>query len=568
MQVPQEQHRSLLLLKLGSRLWSEVEQWPKEERPKELEQDTFFEYVLPYVKALSWLRHLSSPTGEDARRDITDRAFYKEGNDNPQSEAMSAVNTALVPRVEELIKALDLENLSAKELIKPSQTGGGWSLDEKAAQFLESQGLKEGARWVRRESKERWNGFQGGITLQTKRSHVIACGALWWLWESQELLEAQQPPIALVHMLARGLVKQQQKGVDLIGWNQANRLVSLQQARMKKEFTLGYCAREFVLCGLPYKPIKETKFVRQNGNFRLTILGDPTLGVPYGQDRLLIIWLATAFQASGKPDHNRIYFRSASDILKGLGLPIDGHERQLLKERLERVFHATYIAEYKEQQEDGSFLWVARRFQLIRAVRLWYQRPKNENQHTLEEQWSNFIELDAHFANELRERSLPTNMNTMIALKRSPALLDFYAWQAWRSYRLSQSKEKEARVPIFGPSGLWAQLGSVCTDERYGKRQIRHWQKELLRYWPDCPNELTPNAEWLLVRAGTATPMDSKLSLPGVRRKAPQFHKKPLLLDDSDEPSPPTEGADIEWERPPGEDPFPEPDDDKLADPE
>jgi hypothetical protein len=567
--MPQrEQLRTLLSLSLGQRLWPEVQAIPKEEQPPNLTTERFFEYVLPYVNTLSWLRHLVSEEGEDARRDIVDRAFYKEGNDNPSSDALSAVCTALVPRVEELMNSIDIENLSAKELIHPGQTNGLWSLDEKAAQFLESQGLKEGAKWVRKESQDRWKGFEGAITLETERSHFIACGALWWLWDNQELREAQQPPIALAHMLARGLVKLQQKGVDLIGWNQANRLVSLTQARVNKELTLGYCAREFVLCGLPYKPIKETKFVRQNGNFRLTILGDPSLGVPYGQDRLFIIWLATAFQASGKPVNNRIYFRSASDILKGLGLPINGREMQLLKERLERVFRATYIAEYKEKQEDSSLLWVAKRFQLIHAVKLWYQNPNHENQHTLEEQWSNFIELDPHFANDLRERSLPTDMNTMITLKRSPALLDFYAWQAWRSHRLLLNKDLEVRVPVFGPTGLWVQLGSVCTNKIYVKRLIRRWQKELLRYWPQCPNELTSNAEWLLVRPATTVPMGAKLKLPGVRRKAPQFNKKPLLLDDSNEPSVSPKNADIEWTRPPGEDPFPENDDGELIDPE
>lgn len=564
--MPQrEQLRTLLSLALGQRLWPEVGAIPKEELPQNLTPERFLEYVLPYVNALAWLKFLVSEDGEEGRRDIADRAFYKEGEENPSTDRLSAVYMALIPKLQELIKALDLENLQAKELIHPSETNGLWSLDDLAAQFLESQGLREGAKWVRKEGKERWKVFLGAITLETERSHLLACGALWWMWESLELVESQQPPLMVAHMLARGLAKKVLGGFDLIGWNQANRLVSLAQARINKSFTLGYCAREFVLCGLPYKPIKEAKYVRQNGDFRLTIMGDPSLGVPFGQDRLFIIWLVTAFQAAGKPEHNRIYFRSASDILKGLGLPVDGHERKLLKERLERLFKATYVAEYKEKQEDGSVLWVAKRFQLMRSIKLWYQRPKHVNQHTLQEEWLNFIELDPHFANELRERSLPTNMNTMIALKRSPAVLDFYAWQAWRSHRLLEAKEKEVWIPIFGPNGLWTQFGSVGTDKRYVKRQIREWQKELLRYWPDCPNTLTDNAEWLVVRPALATPMGSKLSLPGVQRRAPQFKNKYLILDDATEPSTPTERADIEWDRPSGEDPFPKEDDDKLT---
>jgi hypothetical protein len=558
----QESSRSLLLLKLGSRLWSEVLLWPVDERPKQLTQDTFFEYVIPYVNALGWLQHLSSSEGDDARRDVSDRAFSKEGNHDPESAELFAVQTALAPRVKELISALDLEKLSAKELISPSEKDGMWSLDEKAAAFLESQGLKEGARWVRKQGKERWKNFKGAIELETERSHVLACRSLWWLWENEELQREELPPLVLVHSLARGLVKLHQKNFDLIGWNQAARIVNLQQSRQLKELSLGYCAREFVLCGLPYKPTKEKEFIRQNGDLRLKVYGDPELGIPYGQDRLIPIWLASAFQASGKPAHNRIYFRSASDILRAFEIPIDGHEMQLLKERLQRVFKATYAVEYKQKQKDGSTVWVAKRYQLITAVKLWFDKKEGENQHTLDVLWPNFIELDPYFAQDLRERSLPIDLNTIRALKRSPAVLDFYAWQAWRSFRLIKNKEKEVRVPVFGAGGLWAQFGSQAKEERNIKQLIRRWQKSLKTYWPDCPNELTSNAEWLIVRPAEAIPQNTKLSLPGVVRRPPQFAKRePLMLDDAGTfPDNVKEPADVEWIRPPGKDPFPEED--------
>jgi hypothetical protein len=559
---PHAEQRTLLAIELGARLWAEVEARPKEERPQSLTQRSFFEYVIPYVNALSWLQHLSATVGEESRRELCDRAFGKEGSHDPESAELFAVQTALVPRLQELIVSLGLEKLSAKELISPSEKDGMWSLDEKAASFLEAQGLKEGARWVRKQGKERWKIFQGAIELETPRSHVLACRGLWWLWENEALAKEDQPPLVLVHSLARGLVKLHQKNFDLIGWNQAARIVDLQQSRLLKELSLGYCAREFVLCGLPYKPTKEKEFVRQNGDLRLKVYGDPELGIPYGQDRLIPIWLASAFQASGKPAHNRIYFRSASDILRAFEIPIDGHEMQLLKERLERVFKATYAVEYKQKQKDGSVVWVAKRYQLITAVKLWFQRNEPENQHTLEVLWPNFIELDPYFAQDLRERSLPIDLNTIRALKRSPAVLDFYAWQAWRSFRLLKNKEKEVRVPVFGTGGLWAQFGSQAKEERNIKQLIRRWQKSLFVYWPECPNELTSNAEWLIVRPALAVPQNTKLSLPGVVRRPPQFAKKePLMLDDAGTfPDDSKEPADVEWIRPPGQDPFPEDD--------
>jgi hypothetical protein len=228
------------------------------------------------------------------------------------------------------------------------------------------------------------------------------------------------------------------------------------------------------------------------------------------------------------------------------------------------VFQATYTAEYKEKQKDGSEVWAAKRYQLIRMVRLWFQRDTSENQHTLEALWPNFIELDPFFAQDLRKRSLPIDLNTIRALKRSPAVLDFYAWQAWRSFRVLKNKEKEIRVPVFGPYGLWAQFGSTSTEERYIKRLLRRWQKSLLTYWPDCPNELTSNAEWLIVRPALTVPLQTKLKIPGVVRRPPQFAKKDtLFLEESLDmyAEEPKEPADIEWIRPPGKDPFPEDDD-------
>ena len=341
------------------------------------------------------------------------------------------------------------------------------------------------------------------------------------MWESDELEKAEEPPLVLAHFIGRGLVKVHKKNFDIVGWNQAARIVSLSESRHLQKLSLGFCAREFVLCGLPYKPTKQKEFVRQNGNLRLRVYGDPALGIPFGQDRLIPIWLASAFQAAGEPDHNRIYFRSASDILKAFEIPIDGHEMQLLRERLMRVFSATYQVELKEKQKDGSIVWNAQRYQLITRVCLWFNNSEKENQYTLESAWKNYIDLDPYFAQDLRKRSLPIDMNTVIALKRSPALLDYYAWMAWRCYGLLKSGQIEVRVPIFGAHGYWAQSGSSSTDESNIKELMRQRHAKLLTYWKECPSELTSNTEYIIVRPGIAIHKGASFSIPGVSRKPP-----------------------------------------------
>jgi Plasmid encoded RepA protein len=557
-EAPNEHLVRLLSMKLGARLWSEVEHRPKEEQPKDLTQDAFFEYILPYTNALSWLRHLNTQEGSRARMSITLRAFGKEGDHDPESDDIDPVKNALGPRLAALNAAIDLENLSAQELLCPTATKGMWSLDAKAVQFLEDEGLKESAEWVKKLSKSRWKDFQLAQELDSPRSHLLSRRALWWLWESDELEKAEEPPLVLAHFIGRGLVKAHKKNFDIVGWNQAARIVDLNESRQLQKLSLGFCAREFVLCGLPYKPTTQKEFVRQNGNLRLKVWGDPTLGIPFGQDRLIPIWLASAFQAAGEPAHNRIYFRSASDLLRAFEIPINGREMQLLRERLMRVLSATYQVELREKGSDGTFHWNARRYQLMTEVRLWFNKTGQENQHTLENAWENYIQLDPYFAQDLRKGSLPIDMNTVIALKRSPALLDYYAFLAWRSYGLYKSGQKEARIPVFSAHGYWAQSGSKITNEDKAKQQLRQQHARLLTYWPKCPNELTSNAEYLIIHPGIAVHKGASFSIPGVSRKPPQRSKKePIMLEDNPH-TPAHEGEVLHLQRPPGQDPFPE----------
>jgi hypothetical protein len=222
------------------------------------------------------------------------------------------------------------------------------------------------------------------------------------------------------------------------------------------------------------------------------------------------------------------------------------------------VFGATYQVELKEKQKDGSIVWNAQRYQLITRVCLWFNNHEKENQYTLENAWKNYIDLDPYFAQDLRKRSLPIDLDTVIALKRSPALLDYYAWMAWRSYGLLKSGQKEARVPVFGAHGYWAQSGSSSTDESNIKELMRRRHAKLLTYWKDCPCELTINAEYIIVRPGMAIHKGASFSIPGVSRKPPIRTRKETPQLATNQETPALEAEVLLLERPPGQDPFPE----------
>ena len=88
---------------------------------------------------------------------------------------------------------------------------------------------------------------------------------------------------------------------------------------------LGFASRPFVLCGLPVKrPPKGTLLhERRNGQFLLQVIGHPQYGVPWGQDRLVPIFLATL---AVRQQSQRITFRSAAEMLDLFGMQQGGSQ--------------------------------------------------------------------------------------------------------------------------------------------------------------------------------------------------------------------------------------------------
>jgi len=58
---------------------------------------------------------------------------------------------------------------------------------------------------------------------------------------------------------------------------------------------IAFHARPFVLCGIPLRrpPPGELLHRRRNGKFFLEIVAHPNFGLPFGQDRLIPVWVVT-----------------------------------------------------------------------------------------------------------------------------------------------------------------------------------------------------------------------------------------------------------------------------------
>lgn len=63
-----------------------------------------------------------------------------------------------------------------------------------------------------------------------------------------------------------------------------------------------------------------------------------------------------------------------------------------------------------------------------------------------------------------------------------------------------------AYVPLFTVSGLCSQLGTTEYPARRFRQLIGQWLRRVKALWPECPAEIAPDGERLLVKSSKACP--------------------------------------------------------------
>ncbi|MGH9628451.1 MAG: replication initiator protein A [Bryobacteraceae bacterium] len=115
-------------------------------------------------------------------------------------------------------------------------------------------------------------------------------------------------------------------------------------------------------------PRGQLVYERRNGNFVLRITGHPDFGVPFGQDRIVPIFLATL---AVRQKSQTIRFRSASEMLETFGMQKGGKEYRRLIAAFERIFGATTFLG-TETATPKTRIVQRSRFNFLREVRIWY----------------------------------------------------------------------------------------------------------------------------------------------------------------------------------------------------
>jgi hypothetical protein len=274
-----------------------------------------------------------------------------------------------------------------------------------------------------------------------------------------------------------------------------HKVEGIELIRLKREQrnqSLCFSSRPFVLCGLPVRrlPADQLLYERRNGKFVLQVTGHPNYGVPFGQDRIVPIFLATlAIQQKSQT----IQFKSAAEMLETFGMSKGGKEYRRLVAAFERTFGATIFFGTDSLTSNAKVVHRAR-FNFFSEARIWYNR-ENEDR-LLGEPYENVIVLSNEFFEEVTAHPIPTDLEAVKVLSSAPAVLDLFVWL---SYRCFTSKRPE-RIPIFGPFGLVQQLGAVeYARPRKFREKLHQWLKTIRLVWPECPAQISSEGETLSI---------------------------------------------------------------------
>jgi Plasmid encoded RepA protein len=260
---------------------------------------------------------------------------------------------------------------------------------------------------------------------------------------------------------------------------------------------LGFSSRPFVLCGLPVKRPPQACLLheRRNGQFVLQVTGHPSYGLPWGQDRLVPIFLATL---AIRQRSARITSDSAAAMLDTFGMQRGGSQYRRLVSSFQRIFGATIFFGTDMQRQRAAVLHQAR-FNFMTEARIRFSR--NCDQSALPGDCQNMIVLSDEFYRETLSHPIPTDLEAAKALSSSPAALDLFTWLFYRCF----GAKGEERVPLFGDFGLVSQLGSVTYSRpRKFREKLDQWLDLVRIMWPGCPARISPDGSALMVARATA----------------------------------------------------------------
>jgi hypothetical protein len=225
------------------------------------------------------------------------------------------------------------------------------------------------------------------------------------------------------------------------------------------------------------------------------VAGHPSYGLPWGQDRLVPIFLATL---AVRQQNRTVTFTSAADMLETFGMQQGGSQYRRLVAAFQRIFGATIFFGTDTQSVRANVFHHAR-FNFMSEAQIWCSRlPTDEPPPGKVE---NVIVLSQEFYKEIVDHPIPTDLEAAKALSSAPAALDLYTWLTYRCF----SAKGEERVPLFGEFGLVNQLGiGAYARPRKFREQLEQWLIPIKAMWPECPARVSSDGGALVISSAYA----------------------------------------------------------------
>jgi len=268
---------------------------------------------------------------------------------------------------------------------------------------------------------------------------------------------------------------------------QSESIQLVRDQRNEAKQQLGFASRPFVLCALPVRcpPRSTLVYERRNGLFTLQITGHPDFGLPFGQDRLVPIFLATL---AVRQQSQTIRFRSAAQMLEIFGMAKGGKEYRRLVAAFERIFGATIFFGTESTRKQAHVVQRSR-FNFLSEAQIWYSR--DPAQEPLSAGFENVIVLSDEFYKEVIAHPIPADLEAVKAFGSAPAVLDLFMWLTYRCF----TAKAEERIPLFGDFGLTAQLEH--SRPRRFRAMLEQWLCQVRAVWPNCPAQICSDGQYL-----------------------------------------------------------------------